>query len=1051
MGGVTLRPVEEIDVAVRAWAAPDYLSRQQEATSATAREMRVDPGPSAWSLVFDTETTTDLSQRLRIGAWQTRKAGRLRDEGLFYDPEVITPSELATLEQYARKHELRVLSREQFVEQVFIRVARDLRGLVVGHNLPFDLARLAIDDSPPQSRDKSMRGGFSFQLSDDAKQSRVQIKRISAGAAFMRLTIPAGASPERRNRRRGGKSRDHHGYFADTATLGGALLGGRPSLEGLAKTLQTEAQKAREDHGEALTEQYLDYCRNDVQVTWKCWQRLRERYASFRLSTPPWAIYSEASVGKAHLRQMGLTPWTKTESDFPDWLIAALLESYYGGRAETAIRLTPVPGVSVDFLSQYPTSFSLMGLWPFVTAEQIRWRELDPSHVQALLDDLGPDDVLDPLLWPRLPVLVCVAPDGDRLPTRARYRAGRRRPGKQRNRAYNVGIPYRTGGAPQHYLLADCVSSVLLTGKPPQVLAAWSFDPVGIQDNLQPIDVGGDERYRIDPRSDDFIRRLVELRAHAKADLKAAKAVGDGDRERWLRAVQQAMKITANASAYGSAIEMNPTEHRKPVWVTLHDPDSTRYRTTVLRSEEPGSWFHPLVAALVAAAGRLLLATAMRLVADQGGHYAFCDTDSLFVVATETGGLVPCEGGVHRDEQGHAAIRALSWQQVHSLAERFAALNPYDPTVVPGSILNVEDENYDPTTGQQRQIECFAIAAKRYALFIRTADGRPEIIGDAARMRRSAHGLGHLLPPYARKPGLDDRRWIQEWWNHLLHTELGFPHKPPPWFGEPAVGETHVSSQRDKAAFGHYNGSRPYQEQVRFGNFLLLAQPATTERGRKPRIRTLIAPFEREPEKRRQLAWTERAVAASRSWRIRVRGGITNTEEEILVLTYGDYFEEYRKHPEAKANGPDGKRCHPWTRGLLQPRHITPAGQLIRVGKESNRLSETAEPTEDDEENVIEYPARTCQACGKALQGRQRRWCSEACRKRERDKRCRRASSKEEAREQAVRTAAETLLSLAPNANGSAAERDRALKEARETLLLVAGTKKDRDAATRAT
>ena len=42
------------------------------------------------------------------------------------------------------------------------------------------------------------------------------------------------------------------------------------------------------------------------------------------------------------------------------------------------------------------------------------------------------------------------------------------------------------------------------------------------------------------------------------------------------------MKITADGTAYGSAIELNPVEHRKGAWVTVHLPDGTAHR--VLRA-----------------------------------------------------------------------------------------------------------------------------------------------------------------------------------------------------------------------------------------------------------------------------------------------------------------------------------------------------------------------------------------------------------------------------------------------------------------------------------
>jgi hypothetical protein len=44
------------------------------------------PPASTWTLVFDTETTTDPSQRLRFGCYQLRKGQALDEAGLFFDP-----------------------------------------------------------------------------------------------------------------------------------------------------------------------------------------------------------------------------------------------------------------------------------------------------------------------------------------------------------------------------------------------------------------------------------------------------------------------------------------------------------------------------------------------------------------------------------------------------------------------------------------------------------------------------------------------------------------------------------------------------------------------------------------------------------------------------------------------------------------------------------------------------------------------------------------------------------------------------------------------------
>ncbi len=62
-------------------------------------------------------------------------------------------------------------------------------------------------------------------------------------------------------------------------------------------------------------------------------------------------------------------------------------------------------------------------------------------------------------------------------------------------------------------------------------------------------------------------------------------------------------------------------------------------------------------------------------------------------------------------------IVALSWAQVDGIVERFEPLNPYNPALVPGSILEIEAENYGPE-GTRHELWCLAISAKRYALYI---------------------------------------------------------------------------------------------------------------------------------------------------------------------------------------------------------------------------------------------------------------------------------------------------------------------------------------------
>jgi hypothetical protein len=59
-----------------------------------------------------------------------------------------------------------------------------------------------------------------------------------------------------------------------------------------------------------------------------------------------------------------------------------------------------------------------------------------------------------------------------------------------------------------------------------------------------------------------------------------------------------------------------------------------------------------------------------------------CDTDSMAILATEVGGLVPCSGGKDRLPSGQEAVRALSWAQVDAIRARLDALKPYDRSAV---------------------------------------------------------------------------------------------------------------------------------------------------------------------------------------------------------------------------------------------------------------------------------------------------------------------------------------------------------------------------------
>ncbi len=707
----TIPDPESLAVAVRAYAEPPRKGQSNKG----APQQKV-LGPSEWTLIFDTETTTDSAQQVRVGAYQVRRAGELHEAGLFYDPQSLDAKELATLEAYALDRGLVVRTLEEFVDEVFFVFAYELRGTCVGLNLPFDLSRVAVGHGLARGR---MRGGFSLQLSEDVRRPRVRVKHLNSRASLIDFAAPRKQSTPRGMRNRGHKVPPQRGHFVDVRTLAGALLGGSWSLGRLAEHLEVEHEKLEtEGHRETLTKEYLEYAVRDVQASWDCFERLQKQYEGYGLTgTPMEKIYSEASLGKAYLKQMGVKPWRKLQPEFPPELLGAIMSSYYGGRSEVRIRRDPVQVLYCDFLSMYPTVCTLMGLWRFVIAEGVRWFDAN-SEARRFLEEATLEDLQKPETWPRLQTLVRVKPEADVFPVRGRY-------GDEGQ--YTIGLNHLTSEEPLWHTLADCVASKLLTGKASEVLEALRFEPVGVQLDLGSIDLAGNPDYRIDPASDDFYKRLIDLRSEVKADHKLARRDGEEERAVRLGAEQLALKLCANATSYGIFVELNVAEQDKPQEVTCYGGDRAEFLARVRNVEKPGPYFHPLLATLITGGARLMLAMAEKLAKDSGITWAFCDTDSMALAKPE---------GMDQADFLERAKRVSEW---------FTPLNPYRNKT---PLFKLEDANFrvenGKTTDRLEPLYCFAVSAKRYALFNQDEPGGPVL------RKASAHGLGHLRPPYEK-------------------------------------------------------------------------------------------------------------------------------------------------------------------------------------------------------------------------------------------------------------------------------------------------------------
>jgi hypothetical protein len=449
------------------------------------------PTTPEWVLVFDCETTPDEAQRLRFGVYQLLHKGRLREQGLFYDK--VEPPELAALKAEASKHGSdEPVEVFDFIHKRFLPTAFKVGGLVVGFNLPFDLSRLGIrhaaarvsrpprtpeeiaTGAPLKDPDRSMVGGFTFQLSPFDDQPFLRIKHLNSRSAFFRFAKPAQQEAAQSQRRRGERPQFQRGNFLDVKTLAAALTSKSHRLKTLAEYLGVKHKGEFTDFARPIDPEFIGYAVNDVETTRQCFDELVRRYQAHRLGmTAPQGIYSEASLGKAYLRQMRVRPWREVQTDFDPATLGTIMSSYFGGRAEVHIRRTVEPAIYADFASMYPTVCTLMGLWWFVIANGVD-QEDATAETQSFLEIVQLSDLQDATTWRRLTTLVQVLPAADIFPVRTRY-ALRIKGETKSAEMPTIGVNYLSADRPLWFTLAEGVASKLLTGKAPKVARAIRF------------------------------------------------------------------------------------------------------------------------------------------------------------------------------------------------------------------------------------------------------------------------------------------------------------------------------------------------------------------------------------------------------------------------------------------------------------------------------------------------------------------------------------------------------------------------------------------------
>jgi len=626
---------------------------------------------------------------------------------------LLDESEQQTLQQYAAANNLVTMSHADFIVKRLYPLL-EIGTALVNHNIVFDLGGMATSWVSEEDT-------FYLKLcSCIPTGDNIFRCKTHPSIAVRSLNFPKALiyvdSPD-----------TPYGPILDTMTIGRALLGpGDLSLLGMGSRFKCETVKhIADEHGGPLDTAYLDYTCNDVQATLELFLAEVREYDRHGLSSPIASIMSEASIGKAYLRQLQVPPFYHKHQELPAWLNPTAISAYYGARSEVKIRLQPTEIAYCDFKSQYPTVNALLNLQELLLAEYITVKH-NTAAVQRFLDQVQLQDLQRPEVWKKLRVLVKFAPNGDVVPNK--FKTVDDETGDKVN---GYAVCY-TNGPASWYAVSDAIASKLLTGKAPTLIDAVCMYPSG-QVDTQRLNLFGDEKYSIDLSQQDFFTEVINLRTSVKADLDVAKAAGDVDQATYLDSLQLALKLLANSTSYGVLVE-------------------TRYEKGV---ETAGKYYASPVAVHITAAARLLLAIAERLGHDRGLIYAACDTDSM---------MYACPEEMERETFYSLVDECVNW---------FTPLSPYatDKDGNVPALFELEEVNY---AGKVRTPLYFlGVSCKRYALYNRLPDETYAI------RKVSAHATGRYsfdrdltipadvpIPPFYIK----DNKKIKKFkdWHYLL-------------------------------------------------------------------------------------------------------------------------------------------------------------------------------------------------------------------------------------------------------------------------------------------
>jgi hypothetical protein len=296
-----------------------------------------------YALIFDTETTLDPRDqsllfgfyrvcRLQNSEYQCVEEGILHADNIATEHrEVISRYEGAVASEVVHKdydETIHIYSRSEFIEKVFFNAIR-VKGFVVAFNAPFDISRLAVEHRVSRNR------GWSLILSQrisrktgevepNPERPCIRVTSKDSKAAFFSLTKPV--RPDEWPTYNVGTKTRLICRVLDLRTLAWALFNEQHSLKSACKELQTKNRKLDHEPTGTITKDELEYARQDVRCTVDLLNALKEEFDRHPITLHPDKAVSPASIGKAYLRAMGITP-PAHKFDVPDEIqgIASLL------------------------------------------------------------------------------------------------------------------------------------------------------------------------------------------------------------------------------------------------------------------------------------------------------------------------------------------------------------------------------------------------------------------------------------------------------------------------------------------------------------------------------------------------------------------------------------------------------------------------------------------------------------------------------------------------------------------------------------------------------